>query len=112
MYPSGFAFWPSALNSLWFRSAYVVFVLFAMYAAYAYRLRRIAQQFELRLEERVSERTRIARDLHDTLLQTFQALMLRLQVVDGLLPWGRAKEQLEQTLKHGDQAIAEGERSL
>ena len=34
----------------------------------------------------MGERTRIARDLHDTLLQSFQGLMLRLQVVDELLP--------------------------
>jgi signal transduction histidine kinase len=63
---------------------------------------------ELRLEERVSERTRIARALHDTLLQSFQGLMLHLQVVDNLLPPGRAKEKLEQTLDQADQAIAEG----
>ena len=63
---------------------------------------------ELRLEERVNERTRIARVLHDTLLQSFQGLMLHLQVVENLLPPGKAKEKLEQTLKRADQAIAEG----
>jgi signal transduction histidine kinase len=63
---------------------------------------------ELRLEERVNERTRIARVLHDTLLQSFQGLMLHLQVVDDLLPPGKAKEKLEQTLERADQAIAEG----
>lgn len=63
---------------------------------------------ELRLEERVSERTRIARALHDTLLQSFHGLMLHLQVVDDLLPSGDAKEKLKQTLERADQAIAEG----
>jgi signal transduction histidine kinase len=63
---------------------------------------------ELRLEERVNERTRIARVLHDTLLQSFQGLMLHLQVVDNMLPPGKAKEKLEQTLERADQAIAEG----
>ena len=63
---------------------------------------------ELRLEERVNERTRIARVLHDTLLQSFQGLMLHLQVVDNLLPPGKAKDKLEQTLERADQAIAEG----
>jgi signal transduction histidine kinase len=62
----------------------------------------------LRLEERVSERTRIARDLHDTLLQSFQGLVVRLQAVADLLPGGKAKDQLEQTLERADQAIAEG----
>ena len=67
---------------------------------------------ELRLEERVNERTRIARELHDTLLQSFQGLMLRLQVVDELLPQGKAKEALEQTLERADQAIAEGRNAV
>jgi signal transduction histidine kinase len=63
---------------------------------------------ELRLEERLNERTRIARALHDTLLQSFHGLMLHLQIVDDLLPSGKAKEKLEQTLALADQAIAEG----
>ena len=67
---------------------------------------------ELRLEERVSERTRIARDLHDTLLQSFHGLMLHLQVVDKLLPAGKAKEQLEKTMERADQAIAEGRSAV
>jgi signal transduction histidine kinase len=63
---------------------------------------------ELRLEERLHERIRIARMLHDTLLQSFQGLMLHLQVVDDLLPPGKAKEKLEQTLKRADEALTEG----
>jgi len=70
------------------------------------------RMLELRLEERVSERTRIARELHDTLLQSFQGLMLHLQVVDELLPQGKAKEALEQTLERADQAIAEGRNAV
>jgi signal transduction histidine kinase len=63
---------------------------------------------ELRLEERLHERIRIARMLHDTLLQSFQGLMLHLQVVNDLLPPGKAKEKLEQTLERADQALTEG----
>jgi signal transduction histidine kinase len=69
---------------------------------------RVHAAMNLRFEERLAERTRIARELHDTLLQSFQGLMLRLQVVDDLLPPGKAKEQLEQSLERADQAIAEG----
>jgi signal transduction histidine kinase len=50
--------------------------------------------------------------LHDTLLQSFQGLMLRLQVVDDMLPQGKAKEALEQTLERADQAIAEGRNAV
>jgi signal transduction histidine kinase len=67
---------------------------------------------ELRMEERVRERTRIARDLHDTLLQTFQGLVLRLQVVYDLMPDGKARDQLEHSLRQADQALEEGRTAV
>ena len=67
---------------------------------------------EPRLAERVNERTRIARDLHGTPLQSFQGLMLRLRIVDDLLPDGRAKDQLEKALEGADQALAEGRKAV
>lgn len=66
----------------------------------------------MRLEDRVEERTRIARDLHDTLLQTFHGLMLRLQVVEELLPPGRARSELEDTLGFGDKALIEARNAV
>jgi len=66
----------------------------------------VARQFEARL----AERTRIARDLHDTLLQSFQGLMLHFQTGIDLLP-GRpaeARKTLEIAIDRADQAIAEG----
>lgn len=65
-------------------------------------------RMDLRYTERLAERTRIARELHDTLLQSFQGLLLRLQGVDDLLTEGKAKAKLEQALQRADQAIAEG----
>jgi signal transduction histidine kinase len=73
-------------------------------------LHQLTIQFNVRLEERVSERTRIARELHDSLLQGFQGLMFRLQAVRNLLP-GRPSEavqELDTALERGDKAIAEG----
>jgi signal transduction histidine kinase len=79
-------------------------------AAYRQRLRQLSREFNLRLEERVAERTRIARNLHDTLLQSFQGLMLRFQTVDEMLPARpmEAKKALEGALDRADQAISEG----
>ncbi len=54
----------------------------------------------------------MARDLHDTLLQSVQGLMLRLQVVDNLLPEGKVKEHLERALERADQTIAEGRTAV
>jgi signal transduction histidine kinase len=66
------------------------------------------------LDERVAERTRIARELHDTLLQSFQGLMLRFQSARDLLPEHPAKavEALDGALERADQAIAEGRDAI
>jgi signal transduction histidine kinase len=97
---------------LWAWISAVCLVAAAIFAAYRYRLASVHAAINLRFEERLAERTRIARELHDTLLQSFQGLMLRLQVVDDLLPPGKAKTQLEQTLERADQAIAEGRSAV
>jgi signal transduction histidine kinase len=64
---------------------------------------------DVRLEERVKERTRIAHELHDTLLQSFQGLMCRFQTADYLLPArpGEAKQTLESAIDDAAQAITE-----
>ena len=62
------------------------------------------------LEARVNERTRIARELHDTLLQSFHGLLLRFQTVYSLLPSrpDEAREILEKAINAATQAIIEG----
>jgi signal transduction histidine kinase/ligand-binding sensor domain-containing protein len=103
---------PAYYQTSWFRAACAIAFLALLWGLYRYRLHQIARDYNMRLEERVSERTRLARDLHDTLLQSFQGMMLRLRAVDGLLPDGKAKEQLGQTLLRADQAIAEGRSAV
>jgi ligand-binding sensor domain-containing protein/signal transduction histidine kinase len=94
----------------WFRITCLVLILLLVWGVHRYNLHQLTIQFNVRLEERVSERTRIARELHDSLLQGFQGLMFRLQAVRNLLP-GRASEAvqaLDIALERGDKAIAEG----
>jgi ligand-binding sensor domain-containing protein/signal transduction histidine kinase len=109
-----FSIAPAYYQTAWFRVAVVgtVFVLF--WAWYRYHLRQLAHDFNLRLDERVSERTRIARELHDTLLQSFQGLMLRFQSARDLLPAQPAKavEALDGALGRADQAIVEGRDAI
>jgi ligand-binding sensor domain-containing protein/signal transduction histidine kinase len=66
------AFW----QTWWFRGSCVAAFLALLGALYQLRLRQVARQFNIRLEERVRERTHIARDLHDTFLQTIQGSKL------------------------------------
>jgi signal transduction histidine kinase/ligand-binding sensor domain-containing protein len=101
---------PPWWSTWWFRTTCAALLVLLAFAAYSYRLREIARQYELLLEERLGERTRIARELHDTLLQSFQGLLYCLQAVHDLLP-GRPKEAiqlLDTALDRGDQAIVEG----
>src|SRR4029453_6627821 len=83
------------------------FALF-LWLGHELRVRQLARQFNMRLEERVGERTRIARDLHDTLLQSFHAILLHLQIVSNELPGGKTKERLDSVIDQAAQAIVEG----
>ena len=85
----------------WFRLLSGVFILAAIGMLYKLRLQQLDRQFNAQLEGRVAERTRIARDLHDTLLQSFHGLMFRFQAARNMLP--RSPENAMRTL---DEAIA------
>ena len=78
--------------------------------AFNHASRQLHQQFEMTLEARVNERTRIARELHDTLLQSFQGLLLGFQTVFELLPEQptQAKQKLGSAIEQAAQAITEG----
>jgi signal transduction histidine kinase len=105
-----FSIAPAYYQANWFRLACGAAFGTLLWWLYLLRLRRISVQFNLRLEERVGERTRIAGELHDTLLQGFQGLMLRFQTAVELLPARplEAKQALEEALERADQAIREG----
>ena len=101
---------PAWYQSLWFRCLCVTAFLLLLWAAYLLRLNELKRQFSTVLDARVDERTRIARELHDTLLQSFQGLLLVFQAISNLLP-GRpeeAKERLEHALDQASDAITEG----
>jgi ligand-binding sensor domain-containing protein/signal transduction histidine kinase len=101
---------PAWWNTRWFRAVSVAAFVALVWALYQLRLRQLAKQLNSRLDERISERTRIARELHDSLLQGFQGLMFRLQAVRDLLPRRpvEAAKALDIALERGDKAIAEG----
>jgi signal transduction histidine kinase/ligand-binding sensor domain-containing protein len=61
---------------LWFRVLCVFLILSIAYLVYLWRIRQYASAMRIRFDERLEERTRLARDLHDTLLQTIQGMKL------------------------------------
>jgi signal transduction histidine kinase len=85
-----------------------------VWAGYRVRGRQLARGFQERLDERVNERTRIARELHDTLLQSFHGLLLRLQTASDLLSERPAEGRatLESAIQQAAKAITEGREAV
>ncbi|HUP07859.1 MAG TPA: ATP-binding protein, partial [Caldimonas sp.] len=93
-----------------FRALCVVAAAALLFGLYRLRVRQLRARFALALDTRVAERTRIARELHDTLLQSFQGLLLRFQTVLEMLP-GRpmdARVMLASAIDQAAEAITEG----
>ena len=103
-----FSITPAYYQTNWFRALCVAAFIAMLWALYQYRVRQMAREFNMSLEARVGERTRIARDLHDTLLQSFHGLLLRFQTVSNELPPGDAKEKLDSAIDQAAEAITEG----
>lgn len=105
-----FSILPAYYQTSWFRAACMATFLAMLWVLYQLRLRQMARQFNMRLEERVSERTRIARELHDTLLQSFHGLLLRFQAAYELFPTrpDEALKTLGSAIDQTAEAITEG----
>jgi signal transduction histidine kinase/ligand-binding sensor domain-containing protein len=104
-----FAIAPAYYQTAWFRLSGVAALVALLTGLYHLRVRFLARQFHLRLEGRVIERTRIARDLHDTLLQSFQGVLLQFQAVTYLLPDdSEARKKLAKVIEQARQAVTEG----
>lgn len=105
---------PPWWSTLWFRVLCGAAFLALLWTLYQLRLRRLAWEFNMTLETRVNERTRIARDLHDTLLQSFHGLMFEFQAARNMLPRRpkEAMEVLDSAIVGTEQAIAQSRDAI
>ena len=101
---------PAWYQTLWFRTMCVVAVLILLWFIFWLRLSQLHRAFNMALEARVDERTRIARELHDTLLQSFNGLLLRFQSAANMLPARpeEARKRIESAIEQASIAITEG----
>jgi ligand-binding sensor domain-containing protein len=100
---------PAYYQTIWFRLSCLAGFLLLLVAVYGLWLRHLAAQYNMRLEERVGERTRIARELHDTLLQNVQGLILKLHAITlHMAKEDPARQDFEKALDHADQVLGEG----
>lgn len=104
---------PVFWQTWWFRlSALIAFIL-TIVAVHRFRLHQLTRQLNVRFEERLSERTRIAQDLHDTLLQGFLSASMQLHVaVDSLPADSSAKPLLGRVLELMGQVVEEGRNAV
>jgi signal transduction histidine kinase/ligand-binding sensor domain-containing protein len=105
---------PFFYQTWWFMSLASAAALSLAFLAYRLRVHQITREFNVRLDERVGERTRLARDLHDTLLQSFQGSLFEFQAGRNLL--SRRPEEAAHTLDDAicsaEAAIAEGRYAI
>jgi signal transduction histidine kinase len=109
-----FSIAPAYYQTNWFLAFCAFFVLALLSGAYQLRVRQVRQEITIGLEAKIGERARIARDLHDTLLQSFHGLLYRFYAVRNLLP-GRPEEAiqaLDSALIRAEQAMDEGRQSI
>jgi signal transduction histidine kinase/ligand-binding sensor domain-containing protein len=100
---------PTFLQSRWFIAFCGFLILLLLGLIYRLRMAQVAGRIRARLEERLGERERIARELHDTLLQSVQGLILRFQSVANKMSADEpSRAHLESALERADEIIAEG----
>jgi signal transduction histidine kinase len=108
-----FSIAPAYYQTTWFFTLCATAFLALLWGIHWLRVHELRQQFNAGLEGRVSERTRIARELHDTLLQSFQAVLLKLySVTYSLDDPERARQKVENLVADAERAIREGREAV
>jgi signal transduction histidine kinase len=104
---------PAFYQTSLFKVLSLVMILMLGFGAYRWRVWQLTARLRGRFEERLAERTRIAQELHDNLLQSLLGISLQLEVTDELLPAdAAARKPLEQALRQSKAAMTEGRRAL
>jgi len=80
----------------------------AFYLRHRLTARRITQQYE----DRMAERERIARELHDTLLQNVQALVLKFHNLTNTLPDDASRGQVAEAIDRAEQVVVESRERI
>ncbi len=104
---------PAYWQTWWFQVALAILCMLAGVALYRLRLRQLAAHLNIRFEERLAERSRIAQELHDTLLQGFISASMQVHVAADRLPTDSPiKASLTRSLELMRQVIDEGRNAV
>lgn len=104
---------PTFYQTLWFKCLVGMAAACSFWFFYTLRLRKATAEVHARLGERLQERERIARELHDTLLQDLQAVVLRFQLVANKLTREDPNRlAMEVGLNYADKVLADGRHRI
>lgn len=104
---------PPFYQTIWFYLLCALAFFALLWLLYTLRVRQLTEHLRSRMEERARERVRIARDLHDTLLQGIQGLVLRFHFATEQLPEeDPVRNMLANALDRADQVIKEGREKV
>ncbi len=104
---------PLFWQTWWFQLCSVVIFAIAIIASYRLRLRQVTGRLNLRFEERLAERNRIARELHDTLLQNMAGLSLHISALSKTVTEsGSTKEGLVELKRLAEACLRETRQSV
>ncbi|WP_206240409.1 sensor histidine kinase [Novosphingobium terrae] len=99
---------PFYYQTWWFKAGLVLLVLILLAGIVRWRVNSLAEKARNRVEAQLEERERIARELHDTLLQGVQGLVMRFQAVSEILPpESKAKTMIVGALERSDDIMVE-----
>jgi len=104
---------PAFYQTSWFSMLCAIAAIGSFYIIYLIHLKQVTSRIQEQLATRLEERERIARELHDTLLQGFQGLMLRFQSVLKNIPAeAPARQMMESALDRADEVLLEGRQRV
>ena len=105
---------PAYYQTAWFYASCVAAFLAMLWGLYRLRLYQVRREFNAQLDGRVDERMRVARELHDTLLQSFQASLIQMQAARNVLTRRpeKAEQSLDKAITTAAGAVAEGRDAI
>ena len=104
---------PPFYQAIWFYLLCAIALFALLWLTYSLRVQQLTDRLKGRMEERARERVRIARDLHDTLLQGIQGLVLRFHfATEQLAEDGPVRTMLATALDRADHVIKEGREKV
>lgn len=110
---STFSIEPAFVQTPWFKLLAAGAMGGLLYGAYRWRLHRMARYYDAQVRIRLAERERIARELHDTLLQSVQGLVLKVHGASQRLPAQEpVRGMLDAALTQAETTIADARRHV